>query len=98
MLDPLAPFPSEEVESKTINLRVDRLDKARTHRGPSRRIHFAFEYRKLHPLTMIFADAGHMPQPFGTARPARDIVCDQNEHLPHPGRIGIQITAQMACQ
>lgn len=96
MFDSSTPFASQEIKSQAVRLWVDRFDQACAHRGPERRIDIAFKNRVLDPLAVIFADASHAPQTFRAAGPRCHVICNQYQHLPYPGRVGIEVATKVA--
>jgi len=93
-----APVGAQIVIAQAVCLTVDDLLQPRLQLRPLGRIHFDLEDRILHTLAEVAAGLRHAAQPCGPLAVVRgNVIGHQHQHgsLPEPGRIGIEIAAQM---
>jgi hypothetical protein len=74
-----SPFPicSEKVKAKTVDLRIDCACQLMSQHSPLRRVEQALKNGLLHPLSVVHAQLGNLPEPFSSLWGFRiDIVGD----------------------
>src|SRR5690606_28828774 len=100
--DAAAPVRAEIIVAEAVAVGIDDPLEPRTKGRPLGRIDLYLEYRELHALAEVRAGAGDAAQAADAAGARRrDVVAHEHHHprfslFPEPGRIGIQIPAQMS--